>query len=77
MNHEVSYKMELAVCGAAGRAQPEGMASTRALRQHRAWQVLGNAQGPCGWSGGSRKEEERSHRDMGPDPGGNCSFLLN
>ena len=28
---------ELAVCGAAGRAQPEGMASRRALRQGHTW----------------------------------------
>lgn len=47
-----------------------------ALRQHSAWQVLENAQGPCDWSGGSRKEEERSHRELGPDPAGNCSSKL-
>ena len=58
-------------------SQAKGNRSTWALRHYRAWPVLGNAQGPCGWSGGSRKEEEGSHRDMGPGPGGNCSSLLN
>ena len=39
LNHEVNYKIELAVCRAADRAQPEGMAIAKALGQGRTWHI--------------------------------------
>lgn len=48
MNHEVGYKMELAVCGAADRAQPEGMASRRALGRDTLG-ILRKEKGQCGF----------------------------